>query len=45
MVIRVTIGNIEPKLEKLMDGALDLLYGVIRTEAIARWERRAVIGQ
>ena len=34
MVIKVTIGNIEPKLEKLMDGAIDLLYGVIRTEAI-----------
>ena len=34
MVIRVTIGEIEPKLDKLMDGAIDLLYGVIRSEAI-----------
>ena len=35
-MIRVTVGEIKPDLNKVFDGAIDLLYGVIRVEAIAR---------
>ena len=34
-MIRVTVGEIKPDLNKVFDGAIDLLYGVIRVEAIA----------
>ena len=34
-MIKVTVGEIKPDLNKVFDGAIDLLYGVIRVEAIA----------